>query len=74
MKLIALDEKQTDRLTRNRNISWNGWTLEIFSPNPHGFTNVKGVYRNGRWGMLNSIPVNSDGKWMVPAKYVRPTR
>lgn len=71
MKLVPLNETQADGLTRNRNISWDGWDLLIWSPNPHGFTNPRGAYRNGRWGMLNRIPVNAEGNWMVPVKYVR---
>lgn len=72
MKLIPVDEKQADALTRNRNITWEGWDLLIWSPNPHGYTQQRGAYRHGRWGILTRVPVGTDGKWKVPARYVRP--
>lgn len=74
MQLIAIDEKQADNLTRQKNIWWEGWDLMIWFPNPHGFTKPYGAFRNGRWGMQNRIPVNTEGKWEVPARYVRPNR
>lgn len=54
--------RYVDRTKRAR---WEGWDIVIFSPNEHGWNNVKGAFRNGRWGMEQRVTVNGDGNWIV---------
>lgn len=75
MKLVPIDEKSANSLVRQRNVWWEGWDLMFWSPDSSGraWTNRRAGFRHGRWGYLTRVPVNSEGKWEVPAKYVRHT-
>ena len=55
-------------------IRWDGWELVFFKPTRHGWSNKKGAYRNGRWGMESRVTVTNAGLWNVPTKNVRPVR
>ena len=46
------------------NATWNGHTLEIFKETPSGYTNPRGAFRNGRWGILTRIEPNENGRWV----------
>lgn len=55
-------------------IRWDGWDMLLWKPTHYGFTNKRGAFHNGRWGMETRIPVNGDGKWRVANKNVRHSR
>lgn len=73
--LINLDydaaHEYVDRM--GKNVTWNGWTIEVHRPNPRGFVSPDGVYRNGRWGFLTRIAPDANGTWRV-REYSKPTR
>lgn len=50
----------------NKNVSWNGWDMEIFKPHPVAAMKKNGAFRNGLWGFLTVVKVNSEGKWNIP--------
>lgn len=61
-----------DSRRRGVDVRWDGWTMVFWKPTHHGFTNVRGAYRNGRWGMESRVPVGDDGLWKVPGKNAKP--
>lgn len=46
------------------NASWNGWTLELFKPTPAGYTHKRGVFRKGRWGIVQRVEPDAKGQWV----------
>jgi hypothetical protein len=64
---------RTQRQLGNK-IRWDGWDMVIFKPTAYGFKDVKGAFRDGRWGVEKRIPVNADGQWEVSKKDVFTTR
>lgn len=55
-------------------VRWDGWEMVIWKPTHYGFTNKKGAYRRGRWGMESRVTVSEKGTWEVPAKDAKPIR
>ena len=49
---------------------WNGWNIVKWTPNPNGYTQKNGMFRNGRWGFFVTIPCSDNGSWKVLSKYV----
>lgn len=50
---------------------WDNYDLVIWRPNNSGFTNIKGLFKNNKWGIAERISVNSNGVWELPKKYVK---
>jgi len=75
MSLTVMDYKQAhqfvERKQRGIDVRWDGYNLVFFKPTPFGFTNPKGEFRNGKWGMKSVVSVDSDGTWKVPTKNVK---
>lgn len=62
--MLKLDYAAVHRFVEGYpNASWNGWTLEIFKPTPAGYTNKRGVFRNGQWGLLTTVSPDDKGTW-----------
>lgn len=55
-------------------VRWENYDMVFWKPTHHGFTNKKGAYKNGRWGMESRVVVSSQGTWEVPSKNVKSTR
>lgn len=55
----------------NKESYWDNYDLIIWKQDPTGFTNTKGIFRKQTWGTSERFPVNLDGIWRLPAKYVR---
>ena len=73
--MIVLDAVSSETFVSNtKNATWKGWTIEIFSPHPAAKFNRNGVYRNGSWGYMQTVPVDSDGLWRVKTKNDKPTQ
>lgn len=45
------------------NANWDGWTIELFKPNPTGATSRRGAFRRGEWGILTRVEVDARGYW-----------
>ena len=52
---------------------WDGYTIVKWSPGHNGFTQVNGMFKNGKWGYSNKFPMTNEGTWLIPQKYVRNT-
>jgi len=49
---------------------WDGWDIIKWTPNPNGFSQKNGMYRNEQWGFSVRIPLTDQGTWKVLSKYV----
>lgn len=49
----------------HRGYFWDGWTINRWVPNASGYMSKDGAFRNGKWGMQFSFPVNDEGNWEV---------
>lgn len=57
------------------NVRWNGWAIEFFRPAEQAIYNVTdGVFRDGQYGFLNRIEVNSEGLWEIDYRNVKKDR
>jgi hypothetical protein len=66
----VLDYEQAHNVVEaNRSLYWDGWDIVSWVRNPNGATNIKGKFRNGKWGISRRYSLNSDGTWKVPNKY-----
>ena len=52
---------------------WDGWTIVKWSPGHNGFTEVNGMFRDGKWGYSNKYQLTNKGTWWIPSKYVANT-
>lgn len=43
------------------NAKWDGWNIEIFKPTPAGYSNRRGAFRNGTWGLLTCVAPDAKG-------------
>jgi len=55
----------------NQESFWQNYNLFIWKKNSTGFTDKKGMYRNNTWGIAEIVPVNDNGIWDLPKKYVK---
>jgi hypothetical protein len=57
------------------NVRWNNYTLEFFRPAEQAIYNARdGVFRDGQWGYLNKVEVNSKGLWEIDFRNVKRIR
>ena len=62
--MLKLDYDAVHRFeARYPNAYWEGHTLCLFKEDPAGYSHKRGVFRNGRWGMLRRVTPDSQGKW-----------
>jgi len=50
---------------------WDNYDLIIWKKDTAGFTSIRGLFKNNSWGKAIRIPVNKDGIWELPNKYVK---
>ena len=68
-QIISLDEMEKI-VSRNRSLSWDGWTVLHTYPNPVGWRTNEGVLVKGRWFTQRRYEPQKDG-WKIPNKLVR---
>ncbi len=73
MSLITMNYDEAHKFveTAKADVRWDGFDMIFFTPTHYGYTNPKGAYRRGKWGMQLTVPLSGDGTWKVPAKNVR---
>jgi hypothetical protein len=54
----------------NHSLSWDGWNIIEFKPNPDAYFMQNGVFKNLKWGTINVFPITEQG-WDVPKRYAR---
>lgn len=57
--------------SKNTESYWENYDLVIWKKNSNGFTDLKGSFRNSKWGISEKFSVNENGTWRIPSKYVR---
>jgi len=50
---------------------WDNYDLIIWKNDSSGFTNINGMFKNGKWGIAEKISVSTDGTWKLSKKYVK---
>ena len=56
---------------KNKNLFWNGWEIVEWRKDADAFFNKNGLFRNDSWGkVIRRIPLENNGTWKVPTKYV----
>ena len=56
--------------TKNQKSFWNNYDLIIWSKNSSGYSDKHGMFLK-EWGMAEIIPVNEQGLWKLPKRYVK---
>lgn len=71
MKLTSLDyDAAHDIVARNKFLSWDGWDIVTWRKDPRGYSDRRGKFINGSWGILFRYKVQRDGTWRIPSNYV----
>lgn len=71
MKFATLDYDQAHAVVnRNHFLRWDGWDIVTWRKDPKGFTNARGEFRSGSWGITFRYPLQDNGTWKVPQNYV----
>ena len=71
MKYVKLTYDEAHRLVEaNKFLEWDGWDIKTWRQDPNGFSDTRGEFRNGKWGIKFTYAVRKDGTWSVPVSYV----
>lgn len=68
-KIQSLDEME-GIVSRNRLLSWDGWTVLHTYPNAVGWRDARGVLIKGKWHTQQRFEITETG-WEIPKKLVR---
>ncbi len=69
--MITLSYEDAHKLeASNPAFFWDEWALVHFAPTKHGFSNKKGMLRNGQWGIANRFNCTQEGTWLIPRRFV----
>lgn len=75
MKFQELDHDKAHAVVNgNRFLEWDGYTIVTWRKDPRGYSDRRGEFRNGSWGLAFRYPVSDKGTWSVPASYVEHAR
>lgn len=71
MKYVTLDYDAAHKVVNgNRFLKWRGWDIVTWRKDASGYTDRRGTFENGSWGIQFIYPLRSDGTWRVPLQYV----
>lgn len=69
MKTITSLETMEDIVTKNKQLSWNGWTVVETVISDKAYFSKFGIYKNGKWQIQKEFIPSANG-WELPDKYV----
>ena len=69
MNVTSLEEME-QIVSKNKALTWDGWTVIHLRQNDNAYSSKNGVYRNGQWYIQNRFDVTENG-WELPNKFVR---
>jgi len=74
--VLHLNEKGVDLLrkkatTNSLEIFWDNYDLIFWKKNNIGFTDKKGMFRKGAWGIATRLEMTNNGTWILNKKYVK---
>ena len=67
---ISSLEKMETIVSKNNNLSWDGWDVVEMVRSDRAFTSKFGAFKNNAWYLKKIFVVSRDG-WEIPDKYVR---
>lgn len=70
---ITLDQAEKI-VNANPNLYWDGWNIEALKQNNNACLLTSGVYRNGQWHQRQVFPLNENGKYDLPKKFIAGSR
>jgi len=50
---------------------WEGYTLVKWTPNPNGYMQKNGMFRNNQWGFASKYQVTKNGTWEISEKLAK---
>jgi hypothetical protein len=56
--------------TKNFKAFWDNYSLIVWEKKSSGFTSQNGLFKDA-WGVSEKFPVNENGTWILPEKYVK---
>ena len=56
--------------TKTQQAFWNNYDLVIWNKNSSGYADKRGMFLK-EWGLAETIPVNEQGIWKLPKRYVK---
>jgi hypothetical protein len=62
-------EQMESIVSKNKALSWDGWTVVSSYPSDRASVSKNGAMVNGKWCMVSKISPNRDG-WDIPDKYL----
>jgi len=74
--VLHLNEKGVDLLKKKINIKdlelfWDNYDLIFWQKNVNGFSDKKGMFRKGSWGIATRLKMTNNGTWILNKKYVK---
>jgi hypothetical protein len=63
-------EKMETIVSKNSNLSWDGWDVVEMVRSDKAFTSKFGALKNNAWHLKKIFVVSKNG-WQIPDKYVR---
>ncbi len=74
--MLHLNEKGVDLLQKrlprsNLELFWDNYDLIFWKPDNIGFTDTKGMFRKGKWGIATRLKMTQHGTWILNKKYVK---
>ncbi len=71
MKYVSLDYDQAHAVVdKNQFLDWDGYDIITRRRDPKGYSDKRGVFKNGEWWIQFRYPLADDGTWSVPNIYV----
>jgi hypothetical protein len=67
---ISSLEKMETIVSKNNNLSWDGWDVVEMVRSDKAFTSKFGALKDNAWYLKKIFVVSRDG-WEIPDKYVR---
>lgn len=72
MKYVTLGYDEAHKVVdTNRFLNWDGFTITTWRKDPAGYSDRRGEFHRGSWGITFRYPLRADGTWKVPENYVR---
>lgn len=74
--MLHLNEKGVDLLRKKAtnnslDIFWDNYDLIFWKKNSTGFSDKKGMFRKGTWGIATRLKMTQNGIWILSKKYVK---
>lgn len=69
MKTITSLETMESIVNKNKQLSWDGWTVVEIIPSEKAYSSKFGIYKNKKWQIKKEFVPSNKG-WEIPDKYV----